>query len=110
MTYLTSNLGETSWSQLGQELEFSIAALLFLSAHFSNEIHVNGNTPPAFIVHAHDDGVAPLNSVRYYAALRANNVPAELHIFSKKAATVWHPLCQGPVAHWTMLAEEWLKS
>ena len=49
---------------------------------FSNELQVNGKTPPAFIVLAGDDqAVNPENSIQYYEALLKNHVPAELHIF-----------------------------
>lgn len=51
---------------------------------FSNEIQVTAQTPPAFLVHAGDDkGVKVENSIRYYEALRKNNVPGELHIYQK---------------------------
>lgn len=79
-----------------------------LSDFFSNELHVNENTPPAFIVHAHDDRVSPLNSVRYYTALKENNVPAELHIFMGGGHGFGIRYAKGAVARWTMLAEEWL--
>ncbi|MCU0472924.1 MAG: alpha/beta hydrolase [Bacteroidales bacterium] len=51
---------------------------------FSNELQVNDNTPPTFLVHAGDDKSVPVkNSIVYYEALRKNNVPSELHIFQK---------------------------
>lgn len=49
---------------------------------FSNELNVNGETPPAFLVHSTDDGAVPVeNSIRYYQALVKAGVPAELHIY-----------------------------
>ena len=49
---------------------------------YSNEKQVTANTPPAFIMANSDDGVVPCeNSIRYYEALRANKVPAALHIY-----------------------------
>jgi acetyl esterase/lipase len=49
---------------------------------FSNELQVNKDTPPAFLVLAGDDnGVKPENSIEYYEALLKNNVPAEMHIY-----------------------------
>lgn len=51
---------------------------------YSNEQQVTTQTPPAFLVHANDDGgVNPMNSTRYYEALLTNKVPAELHIYEK---------------------------
>ena len=51
-------------------------------ARFSGERNVTEKTPPAFIVHAADDAsVPPANSVRYYDALRAHGISAELHLY-----------------------------
>jgi hypothetical protein len=42
---------------------------------FSNELLVNNNTPPAFLVHARDDRmVNPLNSLFYLEALLNNKI------------------------------------
>jgi len=49
---------------------------------YSGEKQVSPNTPPAFIIHSGDDKVVPVgNSIRYYEALIANGVKAELHIY-----------------------------
>ena len=49
---------------------------------YSNELQVNGQTPPAFLVHASDDdGVKAGNSKQYYEALIRNNIPAELRLY-----------------------------
>ncbi len=51
---------------------------------YSNELQVTSATPPAFITHAGDDTVVPVsNSLLFYEALKRNNVPGELHIYSK---------------------------
>lgn len=51
---------------------------------FSNEFQVTPQTPPTFLLHAGDDTlVAVANSIRFYEALRANQVNAELHIYAK---------------------------
>ncbi len=61
---------------LGDNPDPSLIALL------SNETQVTKETPPAFLFHTSDDPVVPVqNSVDFYLALRAANVPAELHIF-----------------------------
>lgn len=45
-------------------------------------MHVTRETPTTFIVHSDDDdGVWPINSIRFYTALKAAGVPAELHIY-----------------------------
>jgi acetyl esterase/lipase len=46
------------------------------------DVHVTKDTPPSFLVHAHDDGLSSENSVRFYLGLKKAGVPAELHIYS----------------------------
>ncbi len=51
---------------------------------FSNEKQVKENTPRTFLTHAEDDDVVPVkNSIRFYEALKAKNVSADMHLFSK---------------------------
>lgn len=51
---------------------------------YSNELLVNEQTPPAFLVHAIDDGaVKKGNSLQYYDALQRNKVPAEIHLYQQ---------------------------
>ncbi len=45
------------------------------------QIKVTGQTPPSFIVHTHDDASTSLGSVYLYAAMKRNNVSAELHVY-----------------------------
>ena len=82
---------------------------------YSNELKVTAQTPPAFIVHASDDGgVKPQNSIAYYLALLQNKVPAELHIYQNgghgfgmylpKSKDLWMERCE----NW-MAANGWLK-
>lgn len=53
-----------------------------LEDEFSNELHVDKNTPQAFIMLSSDDrAVPPANSINYYTALIANGVPAAMHIY-----------------------------
>ena len=52
--------------------------------YYSNELQINSNTPPSFLVHAeNDDVVKPQNSIYFFEALQKNKVPAELHIYPK---------------------------
>ena len=51
---------------------------------FSNELQVDKNTPPTFLVHAGDDAVVPVqNSLRFYEACIKNKVPAQMHLYPK---------------------------
>lgn len=56
----------------------------FLVDRYSLEENVDGNTPPAIIILAGDDDVVnPDNSIRYYNALRKNNISASMFIYPK---------------------------
>lgn len=49
---------------------------------FSNELHINSETSPTFIVHATDDTSVPVeNSLSYYSSLIKNEVPVAMHIY-----------------------------
>lgn len=48
-------------------------------AAYSNDLKVNADTPPAFLVHAKDDSAVPWeNSAGYYQALRKEDIPARV--------------------------------
>ncbi|WP_316811558.1 alpha/beta hydrolase [Pedobacter heparinus] len=50
---------------------------------YSNELQVNKNTPPAFLIHCSDDKVVPVqNTVQYYEALKKNGIKAEMHVYA----------------------------
>jgi acetyl esterase/lipase len=52
--------------------------------YFSNEKHVNANTPPTFLVHANNDpGVPVENSILFNQALVKNKVKAEMHLYQE---------------------------
>lgn len=49
---------------------------------FSNELQVDTNTPPTFLIHAQDDEAVPIeNSLKFYEALRKHNIPSTMHIY-----------------------------
>ena len=49
---------------------------------YSNELQVSERTPPTFLVHAADDMSVPVaNSLRYFEALHARKIPAELIVY-----------------------------
>ena len=50
--------------------------------YYSNELQVDAQTPPAFLVHAKDDKAVPIaNSEMYVEALKKYNIPAELVVY-----------------------------
>jgi acetyl esterase/lipase len=78
--------------------------------HFSPQLNVSDDTPPTFLVHAADDGAVPVaNSIRFFEALQARKIPAELivypaggHGFGLKNATTGD--------RWIERCEQWLRS
>jgi acetyl esterase/lipase len=56
---------------------------LALEQAHSPHLHVPSNAPPVFLVHAEDDDVVPVeNSLLFRAALRAQKIPVETHLFT----------------------------
>ena len=82
-----------------------------LVKQYSNELHVTPDTPPTFLVLADNDtGVVPRNSIEFYTALKANKVPAEMHIFDKGGHGFGMRKNNIPADHWPELFVDWLKS
>lgn len=78
---------------------------------FSNQYHVDANTPPTLLVHADDDkGVPPQNSILYYEALKKANVPAEMHIFLKGGHGFGMKKGIGPAENWPDLCRQWMQA
>jgi acetyl esterase/lipase len=79
--------------------------------YYSNEKQVNANTPPAILIHSADDKAVPVqNSLRYFEALEAHNVPAELHIYPFGGHGYSLALDKGYLAGWTDRVIEWMRS
>lgn len=76
----------------------------------SNEDHVTAETPPTFLWHTcEDEGVVPLNSVMFYAAMMKSKVPGELHVFEKGEHGVGLARETPGTKEWPNLCETWLK-
>ena len=53
-----------------------------LVKHFSNDLQVSSETPPAFLVHSLNDGAVRVqNSISYALSMHKVNIPCELHIY-----------------------------
>ena len=77
--------------------------------YYSNELQVTKDTPPAFFVHADDDNTVPVeNTLLIYKALRANNIPAELHILSEGKHGFGLGVGNEHIASWTNNLRLWL--
>jgi len=82
-----------------------------LVKEFSNELHVQPNTPPTFMVHATDDDVVPVeNSLLFYKALKEKNISAELHIYPKGGHGFSLALGKGYLQSWTDRLYDWLQN
>lgn len=82
-----------------------------LMEYFSNEKQVTEDTPPAILIHSTDDkGVPVENSIRYYQALVAHGVPAEMHIYPYGGHGYGLAVGEGHLEGWTERVWEWLRS
>lgn len=73
--------------------------------------HVTAQTPPAFLVHALDDEVVPLeNSLEWIAAARTAKVPVEAHLFATGGHGFGLRLAKDlPGSGWPDLFELWMR-
>ncbi|WP_084579609.1 alpha/beta hydrolase [Sphingomonas azotifigens] len=79
-------------------------------ARRSPELHVDANTPPCFLVHALDDtAVAPENSLKMLAALRAAKVAAEAHFFQRGGHGFGLGTPTRPDGEWLEMFDRWLR-
>lgn len=76
----------------------------------SNERQVTKDTPPTFLFATSDDPVVPVqNSVQFYLALRAAQVPAEMHIYEHGPHGVGLARNNPDLSSWPVLLAHWLK-
>jgi len=69
---------------------------------------VSKNTPPAFLICAHDDPSPAERIPNVYLALLKAGVPAEMHIYARGGHGYGIRKRDMPVSTWTARAEEWL--
>ena len=77
---------------------------------YSLEHQVQADTPPALLIHAHNDhAVSPHNSLLYYQALLAAGVSASLHIFPQGGHAIGITHNPGSTRWWTEICAAWLE-
>jgi acetyl esterase/lipase len=82
-----------------------------LIIHFSNELQVSKQTPPAFLIHSIDDNAVPVqNSINYAMALKRFNIPCELHIYETGGHGYGLGRSTGTESTWPDACEKWLKA
>lgn len=81
-----------------------------LISHYSNELQVTEQTPPAFIMHSSDDRTVPVeNSLRYYQALVKCKVPSSLHCYPTGGHGWGFRDSFNYKRQWTGELEQWLR-
>jgi acetyl esterase/lipase len=73
-------------------------------------IRVGKETPSTFLVHTHDDASTSLGAVFFYAQLKQQGVPAELHVYQNGGHGYGTRSRPGSmIGSWKDRASEWLK-
>ena len=81
-----------------------------LVQQFSNELHVQENTPITFIIHSGNDNAVPVeNSLGLYKALLKKNVNTTMHIFPEGGHGYSLGLNKKNTPDWASLAKDWLE-
>jgi acetyl esterase/lipase len=75
---------------------------------YSNELQVTADTPPAFLVHAKDDGVKVANSYVFAEALKKAGVPVAMHIY-EKGGHGYGMYNKTSKVLWMDLVEQWMR-
>ncbi len=79
--------------------------------HFSNELQVNAQTPPAFMVHSMNDDAVPVeNSIKYALALKKNKIPSELHIYQSGGHGYGFGGTKSTESSWSGACSKWLEA
>ncbi len=78
---------------------------------YSNEKQVTSDTPPAFLIHAGDDFLVPVqNSLLFYQALQEHGVPSELHVYPEGGHGFSMAMDNEHLRTWTDACIEWLET
>jgi len=82
-----------------------------LVKHFSNELQVTDQTPPAFMLHSLDDGAVPVkNSIDYALAMHKFKIPCELHLYQSGGHGYGMGKSANTESTWTEACRKWLES
>ena len=73
------------------------------------EIKIDANTPPAFLVQTQDDKNYYRSTLAYGAALDMQGIRVELHLFAKGGHGYGLRPSQHPVSQWPKLCEAWMR-
>jgi len=77
---------------------------------YSNELHIDPETPPTFIVHSTDDKAVPVeNSLYFYQALKEAGVYSEMHIYPKGGHGYALAVGKGYLQSWPDRLADWME-
>lgn len=78
---------------------------------YSNEHHVNNNTPSTLLIHSSDDYEVPVsNSLLFYKALQKEGVSSEMHLYPYGGHGFSLAIGKGYLQSWTDQMEDWLNN
>jgi acetyl esterase/lipase len=78
--------------------------------HFAPTDSVTSKAPPTFIYHTSDDELVPAEgSLRFYAALRRQNVPVEMHLFEHGPHGTGLGGSDPALSAWPQFLQDWLR-
>lgn len=81
-----------------------------LIQHYSSELQVTADTPPAILIHAQDDRSVPVeNSFVYAEALRAHGITPEIHVYSEGGHGFGLRPEPAAIQGWMHRCADWLK-
>ena len=81
-----------------------------LVRELSNDLHVNAQTPPAFLMAAEDDqAVSAECALNFYSALLKAGVPAELHVYESGGHGFGLGATNPRISSWSQRLAEWLR-
>jgi acetyl esterase/lipase len=81
-----------------------------LVKHFSNELQITADTPPAILIHSrNDEGVPVENSIVYYHALQKLGINSELHIYPYGGHGYSLAIGRGHLSTWPDRVVEWIR-
>ena len=111
LVYPVISMDATITHMGSRENLLGLSASKELLKSFSLEEQVTTLTPPAFLVHALDDGaVSPENSIRYALALRKAGIPVEVHLYEKGGHGFGLGRNVGTETFWPDACVRWLKA
>ena len=101
-------LGPASKGTFENLLGKDVDATLF--RELSNDLHVNAQTPPTFLMAAgDDDAVSPECALNFYSALLKAGIPSELHMYESGGHGFGLGSTNPRVSSWSQRLAEWLR-